>query len=231
MDDARAMLPAILSAPTAQLKHVADSGPIALHWYDLTCPFCYVGQARTRLLQRRGVSVIELPFQAHPEIPQDGIHLGPRQGPMYVQLEQAAATIGLPLTWPPRLPNSRTALAAAEWVRRHQHDAFATVRARLFRAHFADGLDIGNTETVIKCAAEAMDSTMDSAMDSIADLRRSLAGGEPFDWVRDAEHLGRQFGVAGTPSWRIAGRMINGFLPESEFEHAAMLAHSGAPVP
>lgn len=223
MDDARAMLPAILSAPPTRLEHVADSGPITLHWYDLTCPFCYVGQARTRLLDERGVSVIELPFQAHPEIPQGGIHLGPRQGPMYVQLEQAAAAIGLALAWPPRLPNSRTALAAAEWVRRHRPDAFATVRARLFRAHFADGLDLGTTETVIGCVAEAVDN--------IADLRLALAGGEPLGWVRESENLGHQFGVAGTPNWRIAGQMINGFLPESEFERAAARARKEAAAP
>jgi predicted DsbA family dithiol-disulfide isomerase len=40
-----------------------------LHWYDFLCPFCYVGQSRTAILRRYGLDVIELPFQAHPDIP------------------------------------------------------------------------------------------------------------------------------------------------------------------
>ena len=40
-----------------------------LHWYDFLCPFCYVGQSRTTILVRHGLDVIELPFQAHPDIP------------------------------------------------------------------------------------------------------------------------------------------------------------------
>jgi hypothetical protein len=40
-----------------------------LHWYDLLCPFCYIGQHRTAILVRHGLDVIELPFQVHPEIP------------------------------------------------------------------------------------------------------------------------------------------------------------------
>lgn len=40
-----------------------------LHWYDFLCPFCCVGQSRTAILVRHGLDVIELPFQAHPDIP------------------------------------------------------------------------------------------------------------------------------------------------------------------
>src|SRR5215813_12914148 len=44
-----------------------------LHWYDFLCPFCYVGQARTAILVRHGLDVVELPFQAHPDIPLGGV--------------------------------------------------------------------------------------------------------------------------------------------------------------
>jgi len=40
-----------------------------LTWYDFLCPFCYVGQHRTAILVRHGLGVVELPFQAHPDIP------------------------------------------------------------------------------------------------------------------------------------------------------------------
>ena len=54
-------------------------------------------------------------FQAHAEIPPGGIAAGSRQGPMYAMLECEAKDAGLTLNWPPRLPNSRRALAAGEW--------------------------------------------------------------------------------------------------------------------
>ncbi|WP_424630166.1 DsbA family oxidoreductase [Bradyrhizobium sp. SYSU BS000235] len=206
----------LVSAPPVSLQHVADEGPVALHWYDLTCPFCYLGQARTHLLQQRGLTVIELPFQAHAEIPAGGINVGPRQGPMYQQIERNAAALGLPLNWPPRLPNSGIALAAAEWVRRHQPDAFAAVQTRLFRAHFADGLDIGDLETVLKCTSEFVTD--------LDNLRAALTSGEARVGVYEGQRLGEDFGVRGTPSWRIAGQMISGYITESEFERVAARA-------
>jgi hypothetical protein len=61
-----------------------------LHWYDFLCPFCYVGQSRTEILARHGLNVIELPFQAHPDIPVGGAAAGPRIGPMYTFIEREA---------------------------------------------------------------------------------------------------------------------------------------------
>lgn len=209
----------LLSAPSASLERVADSGPVALHWYDLTCPFCYLGQVRNELLQARGLTVIELPFQAHPEIPPEGVHVGPRRGPMYTEIGRAAAAAKLPLKWPQRLPNSRIALAAAEWVRRRRPRMFAPVQTRLFRAHFAEEQDIGASETVLSDVAEIIGD--------VESLRAALVSGEPFDWVSESEHLGSRFGIAGTPGWRIAGQMIYGVLAEAEFERLAALA--GAP--
>jgi predicted DsbA family dithiol-disulfide isomerase len=101
-----------------------DDARAVLTWYDFLCPFCYVGQHRTAILLGYGLRVVELPFQAHPDIPPGGIQAGPRTGPMYAMLEREAREAGLPLNWPPRLPNTRQALAAAEWTRRHQPRAF-----------------------------------------------------------------------------------------------------------
>ncbi len=161
-------------------------------------------------------TVIELPFQAHAEIPPEGIYVGPRQGAMYQQIERNAAALGLPLNWPLRLPNSRIALAAAEWTRRHQPDAFSAVQARLFRAHFADGLNIGDAETVVTCAREFVTD--------IEGLRAALSGSEARTLVHEGQQLGEQFDVRGTPSWRIAGQMISGFVAASEFERLSARA-------
>src|SRR5215831_17883311 len=118
-----------------------DDPRTVLHWYDFLCPFCYVGQARTAILVRHGLDVVELPFQAHPDIPLGGIPAGPRTGPIYAMLEREAKEAGLPLVWPPRLPNTRRALAAAEWARRHQPSTFREFQKELFDAHFDLGED------------------------------------------------------------------------------------------
>jgi predicted DsbA family dithiol-disulfide isomerase len=116
-----------------------------LHWYDLLCPFCYVGQSRTAILRRYELDVIELPFRAHPDIPAHGIPVGPRMGEMYSHLERGVKEAGLVLNWPSRLPNTRHALAAAEWVRRHQAHKFALFQKALFAA-WMDGTALAAVE-------------------------------------------------------------------------------------
>ena len=108
---------------TSERQRIYDPRAV-LHWYDFLCPFCYIAQDRNAILTRRGFDLIELPFQAHPEIPHGGIMAGSRDGPMYSMLEGEARKAGLPLRWPPRIPNTRQALAAAEWARRHQPREF-----------------------------------------------------------------------------------------------------------
>jgi|GEM_PF-763008 len=201
---------AVYSAGPSLLAATAATGSIVLHWYDLTCPFCYLGQVRTQFLQDHGLTVVELPFQAHPDVPREGIHIGQRVGPMYARIESDAAAQVLPLNWPPRLPNSRLALAAAEWVRRKEASSFERVQPRLFRAHFADGLDIGNLDTVLDCVGEFVEER--------AKLQESLANAEAFGWLGESEHLGHQIGVAATPTWWAHGKTIQGFAPESDFE-------------
>ena len=184
-----------------------------LHWYDFLCPFCYVGQSRTAILRRHGLDVVELPFQAHPDIPPNGIPVGPRMGEMYSNLEREAKEAGLILNWPSRLPNTRHALAAAEWVRRHQPHMFTPFQKALFAAHFVAGEDLGNSAVIDRHAAELgidLDAFHTAWLDGTA-----LAA------VNESETLGREQGVRGTPAWRIGQRLISGLLPASEFEHLA----------
>src|SRR4051812_35970389 len=106
-----------LDNANAEPDQITES--IAWHWYDLTCPFCYVSKSRNMILKEKGYNLIELPFKAHPEVPPEGIYMGKRNGPMYELLEREAREAILPLNWPVRLPNSGYALAMAEQVRRH----------------------------------------------------------------------------------------------------------------
>jgi predicted DsbA family dithiol-disulfide isomerase len=184
-----------------------------LHWYDFICPFCYVGQQRNTILVEHGLDVIEMPFQAHPGIPPGGIPAGPRHGPMYAMLEREAREAGLPLHWPPRLPNTRRALAAAEWVRRHRAGAFRQFHRDLFAAHFVLGEDLEDPVVIDRHASE-------SGVD-LGGLHAALADGSGEALVTEAETAGVHYGVRGTPAWLLDQQLIEGLLPAEEFRHLA----------
>jgi predicted DsbA family dithiol-disulfide isomerase len=191
---------------------VGEPGTV-LHWYDFICPFCYVGQQRNAVFARQGLEVVELPFQAHPDIPRGGIQAGPRNGTMYAMLEREAREAGLPLHWPQHLPNSRMALAAAEWTRQHQAGGFSQFHRQLFEAHFALGEDLADP-TVIDTHASA------SGID-LAKLHAALADGSAMEALAAAEVIARQYGVQGTPAWLFPQGMIMGLRPASDFERLA----------
>jgi predicted DsbA family dithiol-disulfide isomerase len=189
---------------------------VILHWYDFLCPFCYVGQSRTAILFRHGLNVNELPFQAHPEIPATGIAAGPRIGPMYSGLEREAEEAGLILNWPARLPDTRRALAAAEWVRRNQPDKFAPFQRDLFATHFVLGEDLGNKAVI--------DQHASNLGVNVEGLHAALADGTAMLAVEESETMGRRYGVHGTPAWFIAHRLLSGLLPAKDFELLAEMA-------
>jgi uncharacterized membrane protein len=173
-------------------RQLLDSPDTVLHWYDFLCPFCYVGQQRNAILVRHGLHVIELPFQAHPDIPPGGISAGPRSGSMYAMLEREAQQAGLPLQWPEHLRNTRVALSAAEWTRRRQPGAFPQLYKDLFRAHFVLGEDLEDPAVVDRHAVE-------SGVE-LTPLHAGLADGSAAVMVTEAETIGRANGVQGTPA-------------------------------
>lgn len=189
---------------------------IVLHWYDFICPFCYVGQHRNAILLRRGLHVDELPFQAHPEIPAGGIEVGPRTGTMYSMLEREAKEAGLALHWPSHLPNTRQALAAAEWARQHDSDAFLKLQKALFEAHFVLGEDLEEPAVIDRHAS-------DSGLD-LKTLHAALADVSATRAVEEAEAIGRKHGVQGTPAWLFGQELIMGLRFAGEFERLAEYA-------
>lgn len=190
-----------------------DDSPTVLHWYDFICPFCYVGQQRNAILVRCGLQVLELGFQAHPDIPPGGIPAGPRVGPTYAMLEREATEAGLRLRWPRRLPNSRHALAAAEWVRRHQPNSFPQLHKQFFAAHFALGEDLEDPQVIDRHAS--------ASGVGLAALHAALADGSAAALLKEAEMLGRKDGVQGTPAWLLDRQLIMGLRPRAEFERLA----------
>ncbi|HEY4370447.1 MAG TPA: DsbA family protein [Burkholderiales bacterium] len=201
--------------PDRDNKNISLEDPrTLLHWYDLLCPFCYIAQQRNEILTGHSLTVIEMPLRAHPEIPPEGQWVGPRRGPMYEHLEQEAQLAGLLLRWPDRLPDTRLALAAAEWVRLYQGQAFAAFQRGLFSAHFALGEDLGDARTIEHHAREA-------GVDA-GKLAAALADGAAVAALGQSEQQARAYGVSGTPAWLINGRLVSGLQPAAWFEKLAM---------
>jgi predicted DsbA family dithiol-disulfide isomerase len=180
---------------------------------NFLCPFCYVGQQRNAILIRHGLHLDDLAFQAHPDISPGGIPAGPRVGLMYTTLEREAREAGLPLHWPPRLPKTRQALAAAEWVRRYQPRGFAQLHRELFEAHFVLGEDLEDVAVIDRHASS-------SDVDLTA-LHAALENGSAAKFVTETEMIDRKYGVQGTPAWLLDQQLITGLRPTTEFERLA----------
>jgi predicted DsbA family dithiol-disulfide isomerase len=188
----------------------------ALSWYDFICPFCYIGHQRNSILVSHGVDVVELPFQAHPEIPPAGISVAPRSGQMYAMIEREAREAGLQLKWPRHLPHTGRALAAAEWVRRYQPQLFPKFQKDVFDAHFAVGEDLGNPAVIDRHATQL-------GVDLIA-LHAALVDGSAAEAVSESEILGRKHGAHGTPAWLLGDHLISGLRSAAELERLAQNA-------
>jgi predicted DsbA family dithiol-disulfide isomerase len=162
----------------------------AVVWSDYICPWCYLGQDRTALLESLGVEVTVRPYELHPEIPVGGVATERR----FSRIAAACTEVGLPFAAPTRTPNSRRALIAAEAVRISAPAAFAVLHRSLFAAHFVEGRDIGDQRVIDELVADA--------------------GADPDAIERDPALLfasveaAHDNNVAGTPAWWIEDRLL-----------------------
>lgn len=164
-------------------------------WSDYLCPWCYLGLDREQQLEDMGVEVTIRPWELHPEIPAGGhaIRDDGRTAAVFDHVGRECEVVGLPYRRPTRSPNTRAVLTAAEHVRLTQPHAFAALHRALFRAHFADGRDIGDPtvvdELVASCGGEP------------EPVRDAVVTGAALDALRASMAEGWDHGVTGTPSF------------------------------
>jgi predicted DsbA family dithiol-disulfide isomerase len=164
-------------------------------WSDYLCPWCYLGQDRSTLMGDLGLTVVHRPYELHPEIPATGQAIRPdgRLAATFARIAAECDELGLPFEAPTRLPNTRGALATAEWVRVHHPSAAASVHAALFHAHFAAGLAIDDPDVVDQIVADA---------GAPADEVRIAVGSGAAERLVDASMAeARSAGVTSTPTW------------------------------
>jgi len=183
----------------------------AVVWSDYLCPWCYVGQDRTALLQSLDVEVTVLPYELHPEVPVGGRPLQVRYRAVAAECE----AVGMPFRPPTVLPNTRRVLTTAEWVRRSTEPVvFEALHAALFRAYFAEGLDIGDPD-VLNALVRGAGADPD-AVDTAAGTA----------WLDESMAAAREAGVTGTPAWQLSTGFVIPGVQSREF-YERIVARSG----
>ena len=129
-------------------------------YFDVVCPWCYIGERRfARALEALGASAGDVeveyrPFQLDPNAPDRATPIaqylerrfGAMSGSMQGRVGKVAAGEGITIDWSrAQMANTRKAHALLRLAQR-EYDAdvqHALVEA-LFRAHFTDGIDVGD---------------------------------------------------------------------------------------
>lgn len=155
-------------------------------------------------------------FELHPEVPVGGVSaedfFAPGQiEPMRKQMQSFAEGFGVELGSPPRISNTRAALAVAEYARDHgKLDAFWSAA---MHAHWRDGRNLEDDEVL---GALAKDVGLDAA--SAVEASQSTEYIERLDQlsVRAGEA-----GVTGIPAFLFPEERIVGCQPYERLAQAA----------
>ena len=191
---------------------------------DPVCPWCYLAKAQLdRALEARPGHPFLIswhPFQLNPTLPPDGMDrsswLRARFGAQADQadlpvLEAArAASVELNLPIITRVPNTLNAHRLLHWA--GIEGAQTHVMAGLLRAYWREGLDIGQTEVLVKIAADAR---LDPAM-----IRRLLATEADAETLRSREAHARERGIVSVPTFILDNtHVITGAQPARLWMH------------
>ena len=173
-------------------------------WSDLVCPWCYIGKRRlARALEQEPPGSVEVRWHAfllQPDVPPEGLDAEPyfnskfggpeRVREMHERVSEIAAGDGLEfhLERQKRAPNTLLGHRATKI-----HPDPATAIETLFRAHFTDGEDIGDRDTVVRLLPD-----LDAA---------ALDRGDATDLVTEDLHAAQEIGIQGVPFF-VAGMRV-----------------------
>jgi predicted DsbA family dithiol-disulfide isomerase len=180
--------------------------------HDLVCPWCYLGLQRLqRTLRRRLDLAAELvwrPFLLNPDMPRAGMSRNDyavrkfggedRARRLYASVTEIGAAEGVLFRFDRirRTPTSVDAHRLVRWAAERGQGS-AAVDA-LFAAHFAEGLDIGESAVLGVIATNI-------GLDGVA-ARRFLETDADLDQVHAENLRAHRLGINGVPCFVIAGR-------------------------
>lgn len=165
-------------------------------WSDLVCPWCFIGRRRLQAaLEKEETGTVQVrwrAFQLAPDLPPEGVEAeeyfaakfgGPeRIKELHDGVAAVAADDGLELRFDlqKRSPNTRLAHRAVKLA----PDPDAAVET-LFSAHFLEGEDIADRETVLRLLPEVDAARLDAG-DADSEVDEDLA-------------LAQRIGITGVP--------------------------------
>ena len=174
-----------------------------------------------RLTERYDVSVTWVHFPLHPETPAEGRSLEDLFAgrdfdleAMKARLVELAKQQGLPYGDRSMTYNSRLAQELGKWA--DGQDGGEAIHDALFRAYFADGLNIGNAEVLLEIAGQ-LDLDVDAARQALE--TRSFRDAVDRDWQRS-----RELAITGVPTFVAGGYGVVGAQPYETLEALAVKA-------
>ena len=180
-------------------------------WSDVCCPWCYAGIDRTTHLRSLGVTVTIAPFELHPEFAPRGVPMS--DGRRWDGVRSACDQAGLPFSIPPRVPNTRRLLEAAEVLRSisvSSHDRF---HDSLLTAAFGAGRDLGERD--------AVDALLVAAGGDPAEVWDAVDRGVAAPAVDLWREAAFEAGAGATPAWLLDHRyLIPGVQARDTFTRA-----------
>ncbi|MGY6411788.1 MAG: DsbA family oxidoreductase [Alkalilacustris sp.] len=183
-------------------------------WADPVCPWCLIGKAwLDRALEGapdHPFAVEWHPFQINPDMPPGGLdhrtYLEAKFGSPMKAVEALqpaveaarAAGVALDLAAIDRMPDTTDAHRLIHWAGLEGRQT--PVMAALMRAHFSEGRDIGNPQTLLEIATAAgLDGDL---------IGRLLASDADRDAIRARVTEGRERGIKAAPTFIVAGTYV-----------------------
>lgn len=181
---------------------------------DPVCPWCLIGKANLdRAMESRPNHPLQVqwhPFQLNPDMPKEGVghvdylaaKFGTREKAVQAMLQVAEhakkAGAEIDMEKVTRLPNTLDAHRLIHWAGIEGRQT--AMVARLFKAHWREGADIGDAATLARLAG-------DVGMDAAA-VARLLATDADADDIRARDLDARQKGVNAVPTFLIAQQYV-----------------------
>lgn len=181
---------------------------------DIVCPWCYIGKTHLdRALESRADHPFRIewhPFQLNPDMPPEGVghvdYLASRFGGrekalgMMRSVAEAAKAAGaeMEIDRVTHLPNTMDAHRLVHWAGIEGRQT--AMVARLFRAHWREGENVGDAGTLARLAG-------DVGMDSAA-VARLLATDADRDDLLARDQDARSKGVTAVPTFLIAQQYV-----------------------
>jgi len=184
---------------------------------DVVCPWCFIGKRRLesalelyrqRLPEAPAPEIAYHPFELNPDIPREGIpradyvakKFGARGYSAHDRLVYAGKPLGIAFAFDKieRQPNTLAAHVLIERAR--ASGVQPAVKEALMKAFFVDGLDLTDTETLVRIASKAgLDRKHAEAALADDNLRRAVA---------EEEDKARAMGVSGVPFFIFNGKIV-----------------------